>query len=129
MDEDWPDASLKYDRPDDDERNRLRWQQALNAALASGALELQPTEDSNTYDLTGRCPRCGHETHQEVWFDFVQGWRTVEGRINLWPWKKREKATFNFDCLCDNTHENRPSDVKGCGWGGPLSVTVSRPAS
>ena len=115
--EPWPDRACSFERPRDTTANAMRWQAALDAALADQTLALGK-EGKLTYRLYGSCPRCGHDTEQSVTFLVLRGL----GR------KPRDRFhSFNLDCSCDNQHEGRPKEQTGCGWGGPLRVRVLRP--
>ena len=61
------------------------------------------------------CPRCGHDTTQEVHTTIIRG---------VDKFRRNRQNAFNFDCACDFPHKGAGEDDKGCGWGGPLKVVA-----
>lgn len=113
----WPDAEVPYEVPFETDATTERWQQALDAALASGSLRMEPSlHHPDLYTLTGACPRCGHATSQQVEFAIPTG--ALRG--------PEEVARFNYTCVCRGSHVGGPPR-DGCGWGGPIAVTAQRP--
>jgi hypothetical protein len=116
-DEVWPVRDCPYERPLDTPANGTRWQAALDRALTARTLMLEQ-ESGFTFQLSGACPRCGHDTVQTVTFRVLHGW----GRKS-----RTRRHAFNFGCACQGKHAGRPDGVDGCGWGGPLRVEITMP--
>ncbi len=114
MEEVWPDRSLPYDYPLGTPENQRRWQAGIDRGLAAGSLEMTP-KGQDLYDLHGACPRCGHPLSVEIEFDVVFGIDPVGPRT----------GRYNVDCTCDEKHDGRDDDRAGCGWGGPLAVSIT----
>jgi hypothetical protein len=107
----WPDQTIDWDYPSDDDANTAAWQTALSEALTAQTLQLTP-DGSTYYELHGDCPRCGHATSQTIPTSVIRG---------------MAEATFNFDCDCGRPHNGRPTSgisSEGCGWGGEIAVTA-----
>jgi hypothetical protein len=122
VDQEWPDAHIAYDWPRHDDANRERWQAALDAALRSRTLRWEATGDPAIVVLSGACPRCGHETSQQVRREPTRG---DEGEPGLDP----THVHFNFDCMCSHPHSGSDGvDTTGCGWGGPVAVRAVIPS-
>ncbi|SNR66834.1 hypothetical protein [Blastococcus mobilis] len=114
MAETWPDRSVEYEYPASTEPNTRRWQAGIDAALADGTLQLSK-KGRGLYDLHGACPRCGHDMSVEIEFDVGMG-------IDVQP-----SGRYNVDCNCDGSHDDEDDERDGCGWGGPLIVTIAKP--
>lgn len=112
----WPSRSASWEYPDYSEENRLRWQQAIDEALETGALALTASTDGNSLVLEGSCPRCDHHLRQRVRLNVIRGLD-----------KAKATARANIDCSCENEHEGREGSSRGCGWGGPLPVALGKP--
>ena len=115
MDKPWPDEGVCYEEPFETASDIQRWQEALDKALANRTLQLIPGRHPDLYTLSGECPRCMHATAQPVEFNIHAG-----------GLRRGDVATFNFSCKCREGHPPG-SDQRGCGWGGPIAVTVNRP--
>ena len=119
MTEHWPDTDVRWEEPAYLPTNTARWQSAIDESLAQGSLSLERTEHADFVVLVGSCPRCDHRMQQTLEFEVFRGIdEGFEARV----------GRFNIDCTCPNPHENRPPSRVGCGWGGPLPVTIRRSA-
>lgn len=112
-DETWPDPAVPYDYPARTLGNESRWKEAVAAALEDKTLELVGT-GGDTYDLIGRCPRCGHEICQAIEFDVITSVLPLESRFGM----------FGVRCNCTAAHDGRDDDHQGCGWGGSIPVPL-----
>jgi len=113
----WPHPDVLYEVPFETDATTERWQKALDAAITSGSMRMEPSpHHPDLFTLAGACPRCGHATRQPVEFSILaDGLRPPD-----------DVARLNFRCVCREGHEPGPPH-NGCGWGGPVAVTVRRP--
>jgi len=110
----WPDPNIDWEYPADSRANAETWQAALDAGLVSKRLTLAQV-GYKLYELIGPCPRCAHELSAPVELDVIRGADEAS----------QKTAMANVDCTCnDLTHKGAPKDRPGCGWGGPLAVTI-----
>ncbi len=115
-DEAWPDAALPYRYPVAIPDNEEKWASAIDTSLAAGTLVLvQTAPSSDVYELTGDCPRCGHQMSQTIEFEVIVGVAPVSGKVGI----------FNIQRECLETQLGRDDDHAGCGWGGALNVPFS----
>lgn len=119
MGEHWPSTDVRWEEPAYLPANTARWQRAVDDALADATLSLEPTEHHDFFVLVGACPRCGHRLQQTLEFEVF---RSIEEPVETGV------GRFNIDCSCSNPHEGRLAGRTGCGWGGPLPVTLQRGA-
>ena len=119
MSEHWPSTDVVWNEPAYLPANAAVWQDAVDHALADGTLRLEATEHPDFVVLVGECPRCDHRLSQTLEFEVIRGLdETLAAGV----------GRFNIDCTCPNPHEGRPPNRVGCGWGGPLPVTIRREA-
>lgn len=119
--ETWPDSNVPYIYPDRSDENAQRWRTAIDAARQNGTLRLIPGDRSNyNQDLTGQCPRCGHDMDQPIEFDVIMPIRGLPPMF----------GRFNVQCNCRKAHADRDSTHQGCGWGGwiPVDIDIDRPS-
>lgn len=123
-----PDPDAAWGPPADTDAERARWQGAIDAALADGTLELRRSTTPFVLTLTGSCPRCGHPMTQTVERDVPRGF-DAGGRTGPDGAGRRPvvEVRLNVDCTCPSPHPGRPDGRLGCGWGGPLPVTLRTP--
>lgn len=115
-DDGWPNGSVRYE---DDADEPARWQSAIDAALAAGTLHWERTPTSSIFDLVGQCPRCGHDTSQPVYFEYIVGVLPTEPT----------PAITNIVCDCNVEHQKQPTGKSGCGWALLPSVKLDWPAN
>jgi len=76
----------------------------------------QPTQEENGWRLTGKCPRCQHETS-----------RLVPTEITTFALEDEEgdmkSGKYEVWCECGETHSGRPDGKAGCGahWGAEIT--------
>ena len=123
-----PDPDVAWDPPVATDAERARWQAAIDAALADGTLELREGTTPLVSTLVGACPRCGHPLTQTVERDVPRGF-DAGGRTGSDGARRRPvvEVRLNVDCTCSSPHRGRPDGHLGCGWGGPLPVTLDTP--
>ena len=119
MSEHWPSTDVAWVEPEYVPTNTRRWQSAIDDALVDGSLHLDPGAQPDFMALVGSCPRCDHPLRQTLQFEVIRG---IDDRF------EPEVGRFNIDCACPDPHEGRPAGRVGCGWGGPVPVTVRRGA-
>ncbi|MEO6997200.1 MAG: hypothetical protein ABI112_03875 [Terracoccus sp.] len=117
MSEHWPSTDVDWHEPAYVPTNTARWQTAIDDALVDSTLRLESTANHDFAELVGACPRCGHRLQQALEFEVVRG---IDEHLAA------EVGRFNIDCTCPNPHDDRPPGRVGCGWGGPLPVTIRR---
>lgn len=117
MSEHWPSSDVDWNEPAYVPTNTVRWQSSIDEAVADGILRLESAERADFVELVGACPRCGHRLQQSLEFEVIRG---IDESLAA------QVGRFNIDCTCPNPHAGRSAGRVGCGWGGPLPVTIRR---
>jgi hypothetical protein len=117
--EEWPNAAVAFAFPERSPETIDRWQIAIDDAFLKKALRLMHRGGWN-YDLTGLCPRCGHDTAQSLKFCVLQSARSAGRRIG----SSQTRSRFDVVCSCEHGHEPRKEGLRGCGWGRGLPVVI-----
>ena len=110
--ETWPSPQARFDRPPKgDADSAERWRRAVDAALLAGTLILEPLGE-RVYRLSGHCPRCGHDTSQDVSFPTDD---------------ERSSTAITVVCSCDYPHAQPHGDERGCGWAPNVDLPLVEP--
>ena len=76
----------------------------------------QPTQEKGGWRLSGKCPRCEHETS-----------RFIPTEITTYALKAEEgdmkSGKYEVWCECGDSHSGRPDGKTGCGahWGAEIT--------
>lgn len=152
--DEWPsgDAAQEYPGGGLYRTREARWQQAVAAALAVGALQVEIVGDDLVWE--GTCPRCGHHTTDtRPWAITVPG--SLGGGVGDLAWSgptstddgaqptETVDGGVEFSCDCSEGHpaataespaasanddagddgaSTSPARAPGCGWGRGLDV-------
>lgn len=124
----WPDERVPYEFPDG-AGDEARWREAIVSALKEGTLRITHA-GGDYYDLTGKCPRCGHTTDQSLTCRLISPYADAFTVLTNRPLRGVASAGRSDEveivCACAEQHEGRKGEGKrGCGWGRDLTVSLA----